>query len=76
MYYLASGTSQLFYINAANVIGTVANSNYAAYANVANTANTTNVAANMSVSGTGIPGGVHIESVDTVNTKITLPQVW
>jgi len=35
-------------------------------------ANTTNLAANMSVTGTGIAGGAHITTVDTVNSLITL----
>lgn len=35
-------------------------------------ANTTNVAANMSVSGTGITPGTHIASIDTPNNNITL----
>jgi len=35
-------------------------------------ANTTNVAANMSVSGTGVPSGAFISTLDTPNNKITL----
>ena len=35
-------------------------------------ANTTNLAANMSVSGTGIGGGAHITTVDNTNSLITL----
>lgn len=35
-------------------------------------ANTTNLAANMSVTGTGIGGGAHIATVDTINSLITL----
>jgi hypothetical protein len=35
-------------------------------------ANTTNVAANMSVSGTGIPSDTHISVLDSPNNKITL----
>ena len=35
-------------------------------------ANTTNLAANMSVTGTGIGGGAYISTVDTVNSLITL----
>ena len=35
-------------------------------------ANTTNVAANMSVTGTGIPTAAHISTVDTPNNRITL----
>jgi hypothetical protein len=35
-------------------------------------ANTTNVAANMSITGTGIPPGTHISSIDVTNNKITL----
>jgi hypothetical protein len=34
--------------------------------------NTTNLAANMAVTGTGIAGGTHIESIDVPNTKITI----
>jgi len=36
--------------------------------------NTTNLVANMAVSGTGLATGTHIETVDTVNTQITLSQ--
>jgi len=35
-------------------------------------ANTTNLSANMSVSGTGIISGTFIQSIDTVNTQITI----
>lgn len=35
-------------------------------------ANTTNLTANMSLTGTGIAGGAHIHSIDTVNSKITM----
>lgn len=35
-------------------------------------ANTTNVAANMSITGTGITPGTHISSIDVQNNKITL----
>jgi len=35
-------------------------------------ANTNNIAANMSLSGTGIAGGTFINSIDSVNTRITI----
>ena len=35
-------------------------------------ANTTNLSANMALSGVGIAGGTHIESIDTLNLRITL----
>ena len=59
-------------IGSGYIHSTVTVSSFASGCTILTLANTTNVAANMSVSGTGIPGGVHIESVDTVNTKITL----
>lgn len=34
--------------------------------------NTSNLSANMAVTGTGIAGGTHIESIDVPNTKITI----
>ena len=51
---------------------TITVSPFASGCTILTLANTSNVAANMSVTGTGIPGGVHIENIDTVNTKITL----
>ena len=40
--------------------------------NILTVANTNNLAANMALSGIGIAGGTHIESIDTLNLKITL----
>jgi len=54
------------------VHSTVTVSSFATGCTILTLANTTNISANMAVTGTGIAGGVHIESVDTVNTKITL----
>ena len=41
---------------------------------VLSVSNTTNLAANMAISGTGLATGTHIETIDTVNTTITLSQ--
>lgn len=54
------------------VHSTVTVSSFATGCTILTLANTTNISANMAVTGTGIAGGVHIESIDTVNTKITL----
>jgi hypothetical protein len=51
---------------------TISVSAFAAGCTILSIANTTNLTANMAVSGTGIASGTHIESVDTVNTKIQL----
>ena len=40
--------------------------------NTITVANTNNLAANMALSGTGIAGGCHIESIDTLNLRIRL----
>ena len=51
---------------------TITVSAFASGCTILSVANTTNLTANMAVSGTGIASGTHIESVDTVNTKIQL----
>ena len=45
---------------------------FASGCTILSVANTTNLTANMAISGTGIAAETHIESVDTVNTKIQL----
>jgi hypothetical protein len=40
--------------------------------NIIRVANTNNLAANMALTGTGIAGGCHIESIDTLNLRIRL----
>lgn len=40
--------------------------------NIITVANTNNLVANMAVTGTGIAGGSHIESIDTLNLKLRL----
>lgn len=40
--------------------------------NIITVANTNNLAANMAITGTGIAGGTHIESIDTLNLRIRL----
>jgi len=45
---------------------------FASGCTILSVANTTNLTANMAISGTGIAAETHIESIDTVNTKIQL----
>lgn len=45
---------------------------YTSGCTILSVSNTLNLASNMSVTGTGIPGGTHLSSVDTVNNKITI----
>jgi hypothetical protein len=45
---------------------------FATGTNIITVANTNNLVANMSVTGTGIAGGSHIESIDTLNLKLRL----
>ena len=59
-------------IGSGYIHSTITVSSFTSGCTILTLANTTNVAANMAVSGIGIAGGVHIETVDTVNTKITL----
>jgi hypothetical protein len=59
-------------IGSGYIHSTITVSSFTSGCTILTLANTTNVAANMAISGIGIAGGVHIETVDTVNTKITL----
>ena len=47
-------------------------SSFTAGTNLITVANTNNLAANMALSGLGIAGGCHIESIDTLNLRIRL----
>ena len=51
---------------------TIVVSAFASGCTILTVSNTTNLAANMAVTGTGIAGGTHIESIDVPNTKITI----